>query len=115
MQALIKSERKTAQNSEINLSILLKKLDWQDHVISKHKSIREYLSEKRSNLRIFSIGQVIGDSVYEDDFRLEFESIEGAVAVDPDGRFAGWKLSSAQTQAIKQAEVWELLDGVIVY
>jgi uncharacterized iron-regulated protein len=34
---------------------ILKKLDWQNHVPNPHKSIREYLSKKRSNLRIFSI------------------------------------------------------------
>ena len=58
---------------------------------------------------------MIGESAYEDDFAERFGPIEGAVAVDLDERFAGWRLSSAQTQAIKPAEVWELLDGVIVY
>ena len=87
---------------------ILKKLDWQDHVVNKHRSIREYLSEKRRKLRIFSIGQVIGESVYEDDFRREFGPIDGAVAVDLDERFAGWKLGIVQSMAIKPAEVWEL-------
>jgi len=94
---------------------VLKKLDWQDSVVIKHRSIREYLIKKRSNLRIFSIGQVIGDSIYKDDFRREFGPIDGAVAVDLDERFAGWKSEITQSVAIKQAEVWKLLDGVIVY
>jgi len=94
---------------------ILKKLDWQDHVPNPHRSIREYLSEKRRKLRIFSIGQIIGDSVYEDDFREKFGPIEGAVALDLDERFAGWKMDIVQSMAIKPAEVWELLDGVIVY
>jgi hypothetical protein len=64
---------------------------------------------------VASIGQVIGESVYEDDFRREFGYIDGAVAVDLDERFAGWKLGIMQSMAIKPAEVWELLDGVIVY
>jgi hypothetical protein len=64
---------------------------------------------------VASIGQVIGESVYEDDFRREFGQIEGAVAVDLDGQFAGWKLAITQSVAIKPAEVWKLLDGVIVY
>ena len=68
---------------------VLKKLDWQDHVPNPHRSIREYLSEKRSNLRIFSIGQIIGDSVYEDDFRDKFSNVDGAVAIDLDERFVG--------------------------
>jgi hypothetical protein len=62
-----------------------------------------------------SIGQVIGESVYEDDFRERFGPIEGAVAVDLDERYAGWKLGIVQSMTIKPAEVWELLDGVIVY
>jgi hypothetical protein len=94
---------------------VLKKLNWQDKVINKHKSIREYLSEKRGGLRMVSIGQVIGKSVYEDDFRREFGQIEGAVAIDLDERFAGRKLAITQSMAIKPAGVWELLDGVIVY
>jgi len=94
---------------------ILKKLDWQDHVPNPHRSIREYLSEKRSKLRIFSIGQIIGDSVYEDDFREKFGGIDGAVAVDLDERFARWKMGITQSLAIKQVEAWELLDGVIIY
>ena len=94
---------------------ILKKLDWQNHVPNPHKSIREYLSEKRSNLRIFSIGQIIGDSVYEDDFRDKFGDLDGVVALDLDERFVGWKMDIVQSMAIKPKEVWELLDGVIVY
>jgi hypothetical protein len=94
---------------------VLKKLDWQDQVINKHRSIREYLTGKRRKLRVASIGQVIGESVYEDDFRREFGHVDGAVAVDLDERYAVWKSSIAQSMAIKPAEVWELLDGLVVY
>jgi len=94
---------------------ILKKLEWQDRVINKHRSIREYLSEKRRKLRIFSIGQIIGDSVYKDDFRREFGRLDGPVALDLDERFVGWKMGIVESMAIKPAEVWELLDGVIVY
>ena len=44
--------------------------------------------EKRSTLRIFSIGQVINEFFYEDDFRREFDHIDRAVAVNLDGRFS---------------------------
>ena len=94
---------------------VLKKLDWQDHVPNQYRSIREYLSEKCRKLRMVSIGQVIGGSVYEDDFRRVFGQFDGAVAIDIDERFAGWKLGITQSMAIKPAEVWELLDGVIVF
>jgi len=109
---------KTNSNAKILIVVgnnhILKKLDWQDHVINKHGSIRQYLSEKDNNLRIFSVGQVVGESVYADDFRREFGHINGTVAVDLDERFTGWKLGVTQSVAIKPAEVWELLDGVIV-
>ncbi len=94
---------------------ILKKLDWQDHVVNPHRSIRQYLSKKRGGLKLFSIGQVIGDSLYEDDFRRRFGPVEGAIALDLDDRFVGWKLAITQSAAIKPAEVWELLDGVIVF
>ena len=80
-----------------------------------HRSIREYLSEKRRKLRIFSIGQIIGGTVYECDFSDRIDGLEGVVAVDLDERFAVWKLGIAQSMAIKPAGVWELLDGMIVY
>ena len=40
--------------------------------------IREYLDELVPDLSIFSIGQVIGEYVYEDDFRREFGHIDRA-------------------------------------
>jgi hypothetical protein len=58
---------------------------------------------------------VIGESSYEDDFRREFGQIDGAVAVDLNERFARWKLGIVESVAIKSAEVWRVLDGVIVY
>lgn len=94
---------------------MLKKLDWQDQVITRHGSIRQYLSKKQSGLRIFSIGQVIGESVYYDDFAQRFGPDAGAIAIDLDNRFAGCKSSITQSLAIKPAEVCELLDGLIVY
>ncbi len=47
--------------------------------------------------------------------RREFGHIDRAVAVDLDERFAGWKMGIVQSMAIKPAEVWKLLDEVIVY
>ncbi len=94
---------------------ILKKLDWQDHVSNPHRSIRQYLKSRCRKLRIFSIGQIIGESVYEDDFRERFGSLDGAVAMDLDERFAGWKMGMVESVAIKPTEVRKLLDGVIVY
>ncbi len=82
---------------------------------NKHRSIRKYLSEKRRKLRIFFIGQIIGESVDDCDFRERFSDYEGTVTVDIDEKFARWKMGIVESVAIKPLKVWELLDGVIVY
>ena len=64
---------------------------------------------------MFSIGQVIGSSVFEDDFKKWFSGLEVAVALDLDERFEGWKSGFVENIAIKHTEVWELLDRLIVY
>ena len=51
------------------------------------------------------ISQGIGETVYKGDFRREFGHIDGAVAVDLDKRFAGWKLGIGESVSIKKAEV----------
>ena len=56
-------------------------------------SIRQYLTDRCRKLRILSIGQIIGESVDDCDFRERFSDYEGAVAVDLDERFDGWKLA----------------------
>ncbi len=56
-----------------------------------------------------------GALVLFDKNRREFGPIDGAVAVDQNERFAVWKLGITQSVAIKPAEVWELLDGIVVY
>ena len=48
-------------------------------------------------------------------FRREFGHIDGAVALDLDEWFSWWKLGIVESVAIKRGEVWELLDGVVVY
>ena len=94
---------------------VLKKLEWQDQVVNKHKSIREYLNEQVPNLKMVSIGQVIGDSGFEDDCRKWLSPLEGLVALDLDDRFKGWKSGITESMVVKDAEVYELLDGLIVY
>jgi hypothetical protein len=65
--------------------------------------------------KMFSVGQVIRDSVYEDDFQKRFGATNGTVAVYLDSRFTGSKSKVVHLGASKPAEVWELLDGMIVY
>ena len=85
------------------------------HNTVKPISLMEYLVKLVPDLSMVSIGQVMDDSVYEDDFRREFGHIDGVVAIDVDEHYAGWKLGIVESMAIKPAEVWELLDGIIVY
>jgi hypothetical protein len=93
---------------------VLKKLDWQDQAPNKLRAIREYLAELSPARKMLSVGRVIGESVYADHFKKRFAAIDGAVAVDLDERFTGWSSAFVQSVAIKSAEVWELLDGMVV-
>jgi hypothetical protein len=55
-------------------------------------SIKQYLTDRRRKLRIFSIGQIIGESVDDCNFREKFRDYEVTVVIDLDERFAGWKI-----------------------
>jgi hypothetical protein len=94
---------------------VLKKIEWEDTVPNSHGFIRTYLSEFMPRLRAFSIGQCIDQTPNECDFTRAFSKLEGAVAMDCDGRFSDWKIGITRLVAAKPAKVWEILDGVIVY
>ena len=49
---------------------------------------------------MFSIGQIFGESFYQDDFRERFNGLEGSVAIDLDERFTGWEMEILQSVAI---------------
>ena len=66
-------------------------------------------------MKMFSIGSVIGESIFQDDFGDRFSGLDGAVALDLDERFAGWKPGITKNMGIKHTEVWELLEGIIGY
>jgi hypothetical protein len=67
------------------------------------------------NLLMFSIDQCIDESPNECDFTKEFSKLEGAVAMDCDERFAGWRIGIISPVATKPIEACELLDGFIIY
>ena len=94
---------------------ILKKLDWQDHVLDKNRSIRTYLNELAPGLPIFSIGQLIDENPGECDFTRRFAYMNGSVAMDCDNSFREWKIGITSVMAIKPTEPCELVDGVIVY
>lgn len=94
---------------------VLKKMEWEDTVPNAHGFIRSYLNRLVPHRHIFSIGQLIDESPNECDFTNAFSHLEGAVAMDCNGRFAGWRIGFMAPVAAKPIEVCEQLDGIIVY
>lgn len=94
---------------------VLKNIEWKDKVFNPHGFVRSYLNELTPQRRMFSIGQCIDERPNECDFTREFSSVGGAVPIDCDRRFAGWNTGIIATVAAKPSEIWELLDGIIVY
>lgn len=94
---------------------VLKKIEWKDKVSNPHGFVRSYLNELTPQRRMFSIGQCIDKRPNECDFTREFSSVGGAVPMNCDRRFAGWNIGIMATVAAKPSEIWELLDGIIVY
>jgi len=93
----------------------LKKLEWEKDVPDKHPSIREYITRDRPSTRIWSIGQMIDGNPNACDFTRAFSSLPGAVALDLDDRYRGWKMGLTASIAIVPAECFDLVDGLIVY
>jgi hypothetical protein len=94
---------------------VLKKIEWKNTVPNPHGSIRSYLNRLTPHRRMFSIAQLIDESPNECDFTSAFSHVEGAVAMDCNGRFTSWRIGFMAPVAAKPAEVWDMLDGVIVY
>ena len=93
----------------------LKKLEWEEHVPHKRKSIRQYIEERRPTTRMWSVGQLINENPDGCDFTKRFSSLPDAVALDLDKRYRGWKLGLTGPIAIVPTECFELVDGLIVY
>jgi hypothetical protein len=94
---------------------ILKKIEWKDKVSNSHGFVRSYLNELTPQRHMFSIGQCVDERRNECDFTREFSSIRGAVPIDCDRRFSGWNVGIMATVAAKPSEIWELLDGIIIY
>jgi len=94
---------------------VLKKIEWKDKVSNPHGFVRSYLNELTPHRPMFSIGQCIDERPNECDFTRHFSSVGDAVPIDCDRRFAGWNIGIMATVAAKPSEIWELLDGIIVY
>ena len=93
----------------------LKKLEWEKHVPNKRKTMRDYIEKERPEIKMYSVGEMIHGNPDECDFTKRFSSLPGAVALDLDDRYRGWKLGMTSTIAIVPTECFELVDGLIVY
>ena len=94
---------------------VLKKLEWEEYVPNKKLSIRQYIERQKPDIRMWSVGQLINENPDGCDFTKRFSSLPGAVALDLDKRYRGWKLGLTGPIAILPAECFELVDGLIVY
>jgi len=94
---------------------VLKKIAWENHIRDAHGFIRSFLNQSSPHLRVFSIAQCIDHSPHLCDFNRMFGTVNGAVAVDCDKGFSGFKLGIVSSVASKPTEVNELLDGIIIY
>ena len=93
----------------------LKKLEWEDYVPIKRKSIREHIEIEQPKIKMYSVGEMIHGNPDECDFTKRFSSLPGAVALDLDDQYRGWKLGMTSTIAIVPTECFDLVDGLIVY
>jgi len=93
----------------------LKKLEWEEQVPNKRKSIREYIEKEQPEIKMYSVGEMIHGNPEELDFTKHFSSLPDAVALDPDDRYRGWQMGLTSMLAIVPAECFELVDGMIVY
>ena len=64
---------------------------------------------------MFSIGQVIGNKPEECDFTRVYAGSDKIVAMDCTEKFSGWKIGVLSVMAVKDMEVGDVLDGVLVY
>jgi hypothetical protein len=94
---------------------IVKRIKWQDQVHNPHGFIRFYLDTLMPHKRMVSIGQCIDESSKECDFTREYSKREGAIAMDCDRGFVGWKIGILSPVATEPLEPYELIDGVIVY
>ena len=93
----------------------LKKLDWEERLGNKNLSIRQYILREKPSIKMWSVAQVIDETPAQCYFFQRYGSLPGAVALDVDDRYQGWRLGFTDLIAIVPAQCFELVDGVIVY
>lgn len=94
---------------------VLRKLEWQSRIGHGQDSIRTYLGRRWPHLKMFSIVNIVSEREDGCDFSRVLGPLPGIVAVDLDRRYAGWTLGLTRLIAIRTAQPYELVDGVIVY
>ena len=93
----------------------LKKLDWEERLGDKNLSIRQYILREKPSIKMWSVAQVINQDPAQCDFSRRYNPLPGAVALDLNNQYRGWRLGFTDIIAIVPAQCFELVDGVIVY
>lgn len=115
LAATLRSHPKAKILAMLGSMHVLRNLRWQDRVVGGHQAARTYLSRWRSDLNIFSMVNIIGRTAEVCDFSRHLGSLPGMVALDVDSCFNGWRLGITACLALRPAQPYELVDGVIVY
>ena len=94
---------------------VLRQLRWANRITTGHPAIRTCLSRWRPDLRIFSMVHIVRDASQDCDFSRRLGPLPGAVALDVDACFKGWRLGVTACLALRPSPPHELVDGVIVH
>lgn len=94
---------------------VLHRLHWKGRIAGGRQAVRTYLSGWRPDLRLFSVVHLIGGAAGASDFSRRFGPLAGMVALDVDACFKGWRLGITDCLAVRPAQPYDLVDGVIVH
>ena len=70
---------------------------------NKNLSIRQYILRERPSTKTWSVAQVIDEKPAQFDFFQRYSPLPGAVALDLNNQYRGWRLGFTDLIAIKYA------------
>jgi len=94
---------------------VLRRLNWQHRVGSGNDAVRTHLERRLPDLKVFSLVNLVDAADAENDFIQWLAPLPGAVALDLDRRFKGWRLGITDCMALRPAQPYDLVDGVVVH
>lgn len=115
LASIIDSHRQVKILAILGSVHVLRKLQWQHDMGPGYEAIRTHLRQWKRDLNMFSIIHIVDRIDAQCDFGRRMSPISGTVAVDLDHRFKGWHLGATDCMALRPAQPYELVDGVIVH